>query len=212
MKKVAVYVRVSTDKQDVENQLVQLREYAKKMDWTVYKEYTDITSGVDTKRKAFKQLFQDARQRLFDIVLFWSLDRFSRSGTLFVLKKLKDLDNYGVMYHSYKDDYISSIDSEFKDIIISVMATIAKLERERISQRTKAGLQVAKAKGKLLGRKPIPKHAEKHVIALLTQENPPSYRKISELVTYKSKYGKVHHISIAHISKINNLRSKKGDK
>ena len=198
--KVAVYVRVSTDKQELENQLLQLRSFADKSNWEIYKEYTEIISGKENKRKEYDQMFNDAHKKLFDGVLFWSLDRFSRSGTLFTLQKLKELDNLGIFWHSYQDPYISTA-GEWKDVIISIMSTLAKIEREKIAERTKAGLERVKAKGKKLGRKAIPEHIKKEVIKLLDQGNL-SYRQISQKVTYKTKYGKVHHISPAMITRI----------
>jgi len=71
--------RVSTkDKQDVQNQLRELRRWTKKMGYKIYREYVDNES--DNKgsgeRQAFTQMFQDAAQRKFDLVLFWALDRF----------------------------------------------------------------------------------------------------------------------------------------
>jgi putative DNA-invertase from lambdoid prophage Rac len=137
---------------------------------------------------------------LFDGVLFWSLDRFSRSGTLFTLQKLKELDNLEIFWHSYQDPYISTA-GEWKDVIISIMSTLAKIERQRISERTKAGLERVKAKGKKLGRKTIPEDIKKQVITLLEQKTL-SYRQISQIVTYKTKHGKVHHISPAMITRI----------
>lgn len=115
-------------------------------------------------------MFIDAHKKLFDGVLFWSLDRFSRSGTLFTLQKLKELDNLNIFWHSYQDAYISTA-GEWKDVIISIMSTLAKIERQRISQRTKAGLERVKAKGKKLGRKSIPESVKKQVIALLKQNS-----------------------------------------
>jgi DNA invertase Pin-like site-specific DNA recombinase len=198
--KVAIYCRISTDKQELANQLAQLRQFAKKSNWEIYKEYTEIISGKENKRTQFDALFKDAHQKLFDGVLFWSLDRFSRSGTLFTLQKLKELDNLNIFWHSYQDPYISTA-GEWKDVIISIMSTLAKIERERISQRTIAGLERVKAKGKQLGRKPIPEDAKRQVIALL-KEGKLSYRQISQKVTYKTKHGKVHHVSPAMITQI----------
>ena len=198
--KVAVYVRVSTDKQELENQLLQLREYAVKSNWEIYNEYKEIVSGKENKRKQYDQMFQDAHKKLFDGVLFWSLDRFSRSGTLFTLQKLKELDNLDIFWHSYQDPYISTA-GEWKDVIISIMSTLAQIERQRISERTKAGLQRVKAKGRKLGRKAIPDNVKKEVFALLKQDDL-SYRQISQRVTYKTKYGKVHHVSPAMITQI----------
>ena len=198
--KVAIYVRVSTKGQELDNQLLQLREYAKKSGWEIYKEYCDIISGKEQSRPAYDQLFNDAHKKLFDIVLFWDISRFSRAGTLFTLQKLKELDNLGIQWHSYQDKYLSSV-GEFKDVVISILATLAKIEREKISERTKAGLQRAKAQGKKLGRPSIPKEVVDKVIEYL-KEGKLSYSQISQLVTYKIKYGKVKHISPAQITQI----------
>ncbi len=150
--KAAVYVRVSTDKQEAENQLIQLREYCNKLGWEVFEEYIDIISGKETKRPAFDRLFQDAHRRMFDIVLFWDFSRFSRAGTLFTLQKLKELENCQVDWHSYTEQYISSV-GNFKDVVVSIFATVAKAEREKISERTKAGLQRARLYGAQIGKR-----------------------------------------------------------
>ena len=160
--KVGIYVRVSTDKQEVDNQLLQLREFAQKNDWFIFKEYVDIISGKENSRPAFDNLFKDAHKKLFDIVLFWDLSRFSRAGTLFTLQKLQELKNSGVEWASYQEPYIRSI-GQFSDVIISLLSTIAKIEREKISQRTKAGLERIKAQGKILGRPKGKKDKKKRV-------------------------------------------------
>ena len=151
MKSVAIYVRVSTDKQEATNQLLQLREFVKKNEWNLYKEYTDIISGKETSRPAFDTLFIDAHKKLFDIVIFWDLSRFSRSGALFTLQKLQELKGLGIEWLSYQEPYIRSI-GQFSDVIISLLSTVAKIEREKISMRTKAGLERLKSQGKKLGR------------------------------------------------------------
>jgi site-specific DNA recombinase len=145
--KTAIYVRVSTDKQEVENQLIQLREYCKKCNYEIYQEYSDIISGKENSRPSFDRLFQDAHKRLFDLVLFWDLSRFSRSGTLYTLQKLKELENLNIEWESYSEQYFKS-SGQFKDVLLSIMSTLAKIEREKISERTKAGLKLAKNVGK----------------------------------------------------------------
>lgn len=139
--KVAIYIRVSTDKQEGDNQLIQLKEFCKKNEWDIVKEYSDIISGKETSRPAFDSLFIDAHKKLFDVVLFWDLSRFSRSGTLFTLQKLQELKNSGIDWVSYQEPYIRSL-GQFSDVIISLIATVAKIEREKISLRTKAGFYV----------------------------------------------------------------------
>jgi len=145
--KVAIYVRVSTDKQEANNQLVQLREYCNKAQYDIYQEYVDVISGKETSRPAFDKLFQDAHQRQFNLVLFWDLSRFSRSGTLYTLQKLEELRNLQIDWESYTEQYFKSA-GMFKDVLLSIMATLAKIEREKISERTKAGLRLAKNVGK----------------------------------------------------------------
>lgn len=151
MVKVAIYSRVSTDKQETKNQLLQLRDYCKKSNYSIYKEYNDIISGKEEKRPAFNKLFIDAHKKKFDLVMFWDISRFSRSGTLFTLQKLQELTNLGIKWHSYSDPYFSSL-GDFQDVVLSVMATLAKIERKKISDRTKAGLERAKLEGKYAGR------------------------------------------------------------
>ena len=150
---VAIYARVSTrDKgQDTQNQLAQLRDFAAKQGWTVYWEYVDHASGSTDNRKEFQRMFADASKHKFDVVLFWSLDRLSREGVSETLQHLNRLTSYGIGYRSYTEQYLDSC-GMFKDAIIGILATLAKQERIRISERTVAGLQVARAKGKRLGR------------------------------------------------------------
>ena len=200
MQTVAIYVRVSTTKQEMENQLIQLQAFVEKSKWYVYKEYCDVISGKENSRPAFDRLFADAHKKLFDIVLFWDLSRFSRSGTLFTLQKLRELERIDIQWHSYQDPFFSSL-GEFKDVVISILATLAKIEREKISERTKAGLERAKEQGKKIGRTSIPKETVQDVLSLLQQDISLTYAEISKLVTYKIGRKK-YNISPASITKI----------
>jgi len=149
--KVAIYSRVSTDKQDGENQIIALKEYSERSNYEIIKIYSDIISGKETSRPQYDLMFEDAHKKMFDLVLFWDLSRFSRAGTLYTLQKLKELENLGVDWESYTEPYFKSV-GQFKDVVLSVVSTIARIEREKISERTKAGLLRAKKNGKQLGR------------------------------------------------------------
>jgi len=151
--KVAIYARVSTkDKgQSTDNQLPDLRRYAQVHGWDIYKEYAEEESGSTANRTEFKKLFADAHQRKFDLVLFWSLDRFSREGALPTLQHLNLLESYGVGYKSYTEQYLDST-GIFKDAVISILAIVAKQERVRLSERTRAGIERARGKGTKLGK------------------------------------------------------------
>jgi DNA invertase Pin-like site-specific DNA recombinase len=187
--KVAIYARVSTKTkgQDVENQLMVLREYSLKMGYDIYQEYTDQESGGSTNRPAFNQLFSDAAKRKFDILLFWSLDRFSREGTRKTIFLLQQLDDYGILYKSYSEQYLDS-SGIFKDVIISILATLAKQEQIRLSERVKAGLDKAKSKGRIGGRPKI----SMEIIARIHELNHQglSMRKIGKEL-------KIHHGTVA---------------
>ena len=151
-----IYSRVSTEEQNTENQIKELLEYAKRQEWSIVEIISDVCSGGKSasQREGLNKVFQMARQKKCDVVLFWSLDRFSREGSRQTLNYLTKLDNYKVKWHSYMEEYISSL-GIFADAIISLMACLAKQERIRISERTKAGLARVKQHGKTLGRPKI---------------------------------------------------------
>jgi DNA invertase Pin-like site-specific DNA recombinase len=154
--RIALYARVSTkDKgQDYENQLRDLRDFvARKTSdgWVLVQEYLDKASGKSAERPAFRRMFEAASRKEFDLVLFWSLDRFSREGVLETLQHLQRLSSYGVEWFSFREEYLRSV-GVFKEAVLAILAAIAKQERIRLSERVQAGLSRARAQGKVLGR------------------------------------------------------------
>lgn len=147
----AIYSRVSTTKQESENQLLQLRDFAKAMGWPVVIEYVDQITGKNSDRPEFQRMFTDASQRKFDLLLFWSLDRLSREGACETLNHLNRLTSYGINWRSLTEQYLDST-GLFREAVIAILAVIAKQERLRLSERTRAGLERARRKGKVLGR------------------------------------------------------------
>ena len=154
--KIALYARVSKrdSKQDTENQLAQLREFAQAQKWTIVHEYVDRATAKHSDREQFQRLFEDASRRKFDLVLFWSLDRFSREGVKQTLDHLERLSSSGVGYKSFTEQYLDSC-GIFKDAVLAILAVIAKQERIRISERTIAGLERARKAGRIGGRRPL---------------------------------------------------------
>ena len=152
---VAIYARVSTkEKQEVENQLYELRRWCRKMGYKVYREYIDKETGSKGRgeRKEFGEMFADAAQRKFDLVLFWALDRFTREGLAKTIFYLQQLDECGVRFHSYTEENLNTDNELVRNILLSIFASLAKQERQKISDRTKAGLATARRKGKTLGQ------------------------------------------------------------
>jgi DNA invertase Pin-like site-specific DNA recombinase len=178
--RIALYARVSTkDKgQDYENQLRELRDFLSRKasdGWVLANEFVDRASGKSSDRPAFRRLFDAASRKEFDIVLFWSLDRFSREGVLETLQHLQRLSSYGVEWFSYREEYLRSI-GVFKDAVLAILAAIAKQERVRLSERVQAGLSRARAQGKVLGR---PKAAVRSERVLRLRERGLSLREIA---------------------------------
>ena len=151
--RIALYSRVSTkDKtQDVENQNLQLEEFCKRQDWNIVYRFSDYISGKTDARKGLQAMFEAARRKEFDCLIFWSLDRLSREGTVETLNHLQRLIGYGVDYKSYTEQYLDST-GIFKEAVIGILAAVAKQERIRISDRTKAGLERTRRAGTVLGR------------------------------------------------------------
>jgi DNA invertase Pin-like site-specific DNA recombinase len=154
--KVAIYARVSTDKQDNANQLEQLRDFASKQGWEVVTEYRDIVSGSGRRtRPQFDAVMLAASQRQFDLLLFWALDRLSREGIVKTLGYLEQLRTWGCGWRSYTQPFLDTGNEMTNGIVLSVLAAVAKQERITLSERTKAGLQRARRAGKRLGRRTV---------------------------------------------------------
>jgi DNA invertase Pin-like site-specific DNA recombinase len=157
--RVAIYCRVSTtDKgQDPQNQLLQLRDWCRHAGHEIVGEYVDHVSGRKGagKRKQFDALFADASKRKFDIVLVWALDRFSREGMRMTVRYLEMLNEYGAGFHSYQEPLLSTDNEMIRDIILAVMAALAKQESIKIGDRTKAGLARVAKQGHFPGRPKI---------------------------------------------------------
>jgi len=135
---IALYARVSTkDKgQDHENQLRELRAFVERKaseGWTLVHEYVDKASAKTAERPAFRKMLEAASRKEYDMVLFWSLDRFSREGVLETLQHLKALTSHGVEWFSYREEYLRSI-GPFRDAVLAILAAIAKQERVRLSE------------------------------------------------------------------------------
>jgi DNA invertase Pin-like site-specific DNA recombinase len=191
-KRVAIYARVSTrDRQETLNQLAQLREFCRRQGWQVVTEYLDRETGSTPARANFQKMLLDASQRKFDVLLFWALDRLTREGTLATLQYLERLTSYQVGYKSFTEPYLDSCGT-FKDVVISVLATMAKQERLRMSERVRAGLQLARRQGKRLGRPPLRVLTRKDV-AQLRNERDRTRAPFRTLATkYKTSVWTVH--------------------
>ena len=182
--KIAVYGRVSTEGkgQTTDNQFIELREYAHRQGWTIVDEYSDHVSGSKgrEKRPQFDRMLNDARLKHFDAVLVWSLDRFTREGVAKTFDYINRLDSYGVKFVSLKEEYLSTM-GIWREALIAIMSTLAKQERQRISERVIAGLERTKKAGTKLGR-PIVLERKKETQIMKLRAEGLSITKISALL------------------------------
>lgn len=161
--RTALYLRVSTDGQTVENQRLALREVAARRGWNIVQEYADEgisgAKGRD-KRPGFDQMLKDARRRRFDVVACWAIDRLGRS-TATVANTLSELEDLGVSFFADKEGVDGS--TPHGRAMLQMASVFAELERGLIRERVNAGLSRARAQGKILGRPRTPAKTEEAV-------------------------------------------------
>ena len=170
MKKVAIYARVSTDKQTVTNQLIQLREVAERCGYEIVQEYTDEgISGAKgrSERPALNEMMKAATQRKFDMIMVWSIDRLGRSLQNLV-EILNELQNMRIDLFFQQQGLDTSTPSG--RMMFSVFGALAEFERALIRERVIAGQNRAKAKGKKLGRPSKMNEGLRTAIQLLRQK------------------------------------------
>ena len=147
--KVAIYVRVSKEDQHPENQIYELEEFAKDRNFDVYYTYVDKISGSKDSRPALNELMIDSREKRFDAVLVWKLDRLGRS-LQHLIQIIQEWNNLGIDFIC-KTQPIDTTTNEGK-LIFHIFGAIAEFERGIIRERINSGLDRARRQGKKLGR------------------------------------------------------------
>jgi DNA invertase Pin-like site-specific DNA recombinase len=152
--KAFLYARVSTmDKgQDVQNQLERMRREAQLQHWEILDEFIDEASANGrAKRAAFDEMLARCDRRECDVVVIWALDRLSREGPLKTMLLLDRLERRRVRVCSICEPWLDP-SSPLYEVLVALFAWIAKQERTRMSERTRAGMERARDKGVKLGR------------------------------------------------------------
>jgi DNA invertase Pin-like site-specific DNA recombinase len=155
IKRAALYVRVSTDGQTVENQVRELRQIAERRGWEIVETYSDAgisgAKGRD-KRPGLDRMLQDASRRKFDVVMAWAIDRLGRS-LVDLLSTVQHLEGCGV--DLFLEQQALDTTTPAGKLMFQVCGAFAEFERSMIRQRVKIGLKRAVAQGKQLGRPTI---------------------------------------------------------
>jgi len=153
MKKCALYARISTTDQHLETQLYDLRKLAAQRDFEVGREYCDRgVSGSKAKRPGLDALMADARRGAFSVVLVAAFDRIARSTKNF-LEIVDELNELGIEFISAREAIDTS--GPMGRMFLTMVGSIAELERSLIVERIKAGMRRARMEGQRLGRAPL---------------------------------------------------------
>ena len=152
--KAAVYLRVSTTEQNVDNQLPVLEAYADSRGWQIVEVYRENESAWKSgHQKELARLLAEIRRgtRKYDVLLIWALDRLSRGGAAAILNLVDTFKTYNVRVISLQESWTEA-PGAIGEVLYAIAGWVAKMESERRSERTKAGLARAIASGKRLGR------------------------------------------------------------
>jgi len=153
MKKAAIYARVSTPDQHLENQVLDLRKLAAQRGFELVRQYSDKgISGSKAKRAGLEAMLADARRGEFSVLLVAAFDRIARSTKNF-LEIVDELHALNIEFISAREAIDTS--GPMGRMFITMVGSIAELERSLIVERIKAGMRRAKIEGRRLGRAPL---------------------------------------------------------
>src|SRR3982075_2309915 len=165
MKRVAIYLRVSTARQDTDNQRRELEAVAERSGWEVVRIYEDVISGAKgrDKRPGLDSMMRAVNSKRFDMLLVWSVDRLGRSLTD-LLGFLQNLQEKGVDLFLHQQGLDTSTSAG--KAMFQILGVFAEFERGIIRERVNAGLARARAKGTKLGRRRVEPAIEARIIEL----------------------------------------------
>jgi putative DNA-invertase from lambdoid prophage Rac len=147
--KVVIYCRVSTNDQNLNNQILELRDYCKRNSYEIVGEYCDKISGAKTSRPELDKMLQGMRGKKFQAVVVWKFDRLGRS-TAHLLQVLEEMKNKNIRLIATSQNI--DTDTAMGKFFFTILSGFAEMEREIITERINLGLTRAKKEGKKLGR------------------------------------------------------------
>lgn len=151
--KCVIYLRVSSSEQTTENQLPVLQKWVTDRGYELVEIYSENESAWKSGHQhELARLKADATKRQFEIVLVWALDRLSREGAAAILNLVNTFKAYGVKVISYNEAWTEA-PGEIGEILYAIAGWVARMESQRRSERTKAGLERARREGKPIGKR-----------------------------------------------------------
>lgn len=168
--KVAIYSRVSTNKQSDESQLLELRQFCQKRGWTNIVEFSDVISGSKFTRYGLDKLMAEVRKGKIDVLLCFRLDRLGRSLPHLSMIVAELVTNHTALVVPSQQIDTSSMNPA-SQLQLHVLMAVAEFERSIIRERVNAGLAVARQRGTKLGRPEILSQHKAAVARLLAEGN-----------------------------------------
>ena len=149
--KIAIYLRISTDRQTTDSQTVELRDYCSRRGWTKVREYSDTASGSKRTRAGLDALMCDIRRGRVDAVIVYRLDRLGRS-LAHLVQIISEMATHQVALIVPGQAIDTSASNPASQLQLNILMAVAEFEREIIRERVNAGLKAARRRGKRLGR------------------------------------------------------------
>src|ERR1700693_2060230 len=157
--RIALYLRVSTDRQTTDSQAVDLRDYCSRRGWANVIEYSDTASGAKFSRRGLDALMRDVRRGRLDAIVAYKLDRLGRSLP-HLAQLISEMTAHRVALVIPQQGIDTSASNPAAQLQLNILCAVAEFEREIIRERVNAGLRAARARGKRLGR---PATLEQHL-------------------------------------------------
>jgi DNA invertase Pin-like site-specific DNA recombinase len=149
--KVAIYLRVSTDRQKTDSQAVELREYCARRGWTSVCEFSDTASGAKCSREGLDKLMREVRRGRIDVIVAYKLDRLGRS-LAHLAQLIGEMASHRTALVIPAQGIDTSASNPASQLQLNILMAVAEFEREIIRERVNSGLRAAKARGAILGR------------------------------------------------------------
>lgn len=177
----AIYLRVSSAAQTTECQRPDIERACAARGLTASHIYEEQASAAK-HRPEFERMMEDARAKKFTTLVIWALDRFGRSMAGNV-RDVLELDKAGIKVVSVKEPWMDT-EGPVRDLLVAIFGWVAQHERSRLIERTKAGIEVARARGKKIGRpSPVLKANHSEIVAAWKaepDESRPGYRVLAD--------------------------------
>ena len=190
--RACLWLRVSTDAkgQDPDLQRVDLERVCEQRGWQIVQVFEVEESAFGKKpREQFQAMLEEARKGKFDVLVCWSLDRFSREGEWSVSRIMAALQDWNVRFFSHNEPFLDTT-GPFAGFLIPLFAGLARQESVRKGNAVKLGMEKARARGNPIGRPVVADRVDAELVVTLRGEGK-SWREIAEAHPHvKSSSGK----------------------